>query len=139
MWWPAFLIASFRLLAFPGSGSLLTLKRYVNSLKRADSRIYRSLSDTFSFILQVLRGVYAETLKVVSTMPEQAVYRQKVEQLTNSRIEDLNQVSKHVISCCRLTLHQSETIEAFEEKINLGQVEEIVCQVGSLHQHAQHL
>eukprot|EP00043_Microstomoeca_roanoka_P002482 m.38713 g.38713 ORF g.38713 m.38713 type:complete len:118 (-) comp11512_c1_seq1:91-444(-) len=59
---------------------------------------------------EVLESVYNETNQVLNSFPSTSVYRQKMQALTQER----------------LNLLQKSEIEEFEEKVAQGQIEEVI-------------
>ncbi|GJQ15492.1 hypothetical protein GpartN1_g7283.t1 [Galdieria partita] len=62
---------------------------------------------------EVLEKLYQETLEKVKILPEKSVYRQNVEKITNYRWK---------------VVKESETVEAIEERVGMGLVEELIEQ-----------
>jgi NADH dehydrogenase (ubiquinone) 1 alpha subcomplex subunit 5 len=61
----------------------------------------------------MLEKLYQETLEKVKILPEKSVYRQNVEKITNYRWK---------------VVKESETVEAIEERVGAGLVEELIEQ-----------
>jgi len=62
---------------------------------------------------EMLEKLYQETLEKVKILPEKSVYRQNVEKITNYRWK---------------VVKESETVEAIEERVGAGLVEELIEQ-----------
>eukprot|EP00897_Mesotaenium_endlicherianum_P008870 jgi/Mesen1/8010/ME000425S07205 len=62
---------------------------------------------------EVLIGLYRDTLKAVQVIPQEAVYRQNVEKLTQHRLK---------------VCEEEQEWDAIEKKISCGQVEELIVQ-----------
>lgn len=63
--------------------------------------------------MQTLLGLYQETLKAVAQIPADAAYRKNVTSITEYRIK---------------VVEAEENIDAIEEKLGVGQMEEIIEQ-----------
>lgn len=62
---------------------------------------------------QTLTDLYSKTLEAVAEMPESAAYRVNVEKITNYRMG---------------VVKDTEDIESIEQKLNVGQIQEIIEQ-----------
>eukprot|EP01147_Barroeca_monosierra_P007383 gene7383-518_t len=76
---------------------------------------------------EVLDSIYSETISVLSSFPKESTYKQKMQEITSSRLGTLH---KHVaIQACLYAFelgHCCEDITDFEIAIGEGQIEEII-------------
>ena len=62
---------------------------------------------------KTLIDIYSQTLSILGTMPASSLYRQQAEEITRKRLD---------------VVQSEENIILIEEKINCGQIEEVIVQ-----------
>jgi NADH dehydrogenase (ubiquinone) 1 alpha subcomplex subunit 5 len=97
--------------------------------KHADNKAFQSLRtkvstgvtglDVHSAPFPALIHTYTSTLALLQSIPASAVYRQSVEAITRERLEAVKSVGEE---------GTEEQIEQLEQRLQMGQVEELIIQ-----------